>query len=141
MASLTERVAAVRSLGQLAQLTQLQFAVNDDAEAAALGSVTQLQSLWLCLPLGSSVSTGGLSSALFRLNRLQAVTICLPGLLLSQPEAMSLLSGLSDVRRVQIIATSAAQCDVWKAAAAVARAAGLPLPVHRIMRCVPRDYG
>jgi hypothetical protein len=85
-----ERVAAIRSLAGLQQLRKLEFAVNDSREVAALAAATQLRTLRLQVPVGSSCSVGGLMH-LVALRRLQQLDLEPRGLTFRAEEAESLI--------------------------------------------------
>lgn len=49
--SIGNRAATVRCLAQLRRLRPLQWAAREDSEVAELARLTQLSSLWVCMPV------------------------------------------------------------------------------------------
>jgi hypothetical protein len=97
-----QRVAAIRSLAGLQQLRLLEVTVNDSREVAALAAATQLRTLGLLVPVGSSCSMTGLMH-LVALRRLQQLVLDPRRLDVTAEEAESLIVALQFVPSVVVV--------------------------------------
>uniref|UniRef100_A0A383VN61 F-box domain-containing protein n=1 Tax=Tetradesmus obliquus TaxID=3088 RepID=A0A383VN61_TETOB len=98
------RTAAVGRLAALQHLRKVVLSVNDDAEAAAVSSLWQVERLVVVVPLRSSCSMQGLA-VLAAMRQLQALTFDLPNCnsrSLQDADLQLLLRAVRHVRRVRI---------------------------------------
>eukprot|EP00775_Hariotina_reticulata_P003431 gene3431-3703_t len=107
--------------------SSVKFAANDDAEVVAVGSMTQLTQLTLCVPEGSKVTAMGLA-ALLRLSQLQEMTYDFrTGLVIGREQVSTLLSALERVPKVSFRVDEIQQI-VIEDEMLYCRASGLALP-------------
>ncbi|KAF8063016.1 hypothetical protein HT031_003855 [Scenedesmus sp. PABB004] len=122
-----ERVAALRAMAGLKRLRVLGLSASDDAEVAALATLTQVAGLTLRVPEGSAC-TPAVLMALARMTWLFYVWLEPFGLELAPEDVEVWLRALHFVRDVHVYVADEGVRAVWAGAAAAARAAGHALP-------------
>jgi hypothetical protein len=133
-APVAQRTKAIRSLCALQHLRQLNFAVNDSAEATALAALTQLTQLGLRVPVDSSCDMIGLMH-LVALRRLQELRLDPRGLLVLTGEAKTLIVALQFIPRVEVMCTN--DSSNWKffsAAQLALQSSGMLVPQQLELR-------
>lgn len=132
--AVAERLAAVRSLGQLPALRKLCWHAYDDAQITALAAggrhASALRNLTLVAPgQGSQVTPSSLVQ-LGKLMQLELLRVEYSVRAVAESEARVLVCGLSDLAHVKFYG-SQQLVDVLRGAIAWAAAAGLSVPAKR----------